>query len=61
MSVTSIQDKLANDIILFGKICFPNMFSSASPDFHHEIAELLIDRSNNKLNIIAPRGHANHR
>ena len=58
MSVTSIQDKLANDIILFGKICFPNMFSSASPNFHHEIAELLIDRSNNKLNIIAPRGHA---
>ena len=58
MSVTSIQEKLAKDIILFGKICFPNMFSSESPKFHYEIAELLQDLSNNKLNIIAPRGHA---
>ena len=34
------------------------MFSSESPKFHYEIAELLQDFSNNKLNIIAPRGHA---
>ena len=34
------------------------MFSSSSPEFHYEIAELLEDISINKLNIIAPRGHA---
>ena len=34
------------------------MFSSASPKFHYEIAELLENPDHNKLNIIAPRGHA---
>ena len=56
--ISSVQKKLANDIILFGKICLPSMFSSASPEFHYEIAELLENPDYNKLNIIAPRGHA---
>ena len=56
--ISSVQKKLANDIILFGKICLPSMFSSASPEFHYEIAELLENPDYNKLNIIAPRGDA---
>ena len=58
MQNLQIREKLASDIILFGKICFPNMFSTESPPFHYEIASLLQDSNNNKLNIIAPRGHA---
>ena len=58
MQNSQIKEKLSADIILFGKICFPNMFSTDSPPFHYEIAGLLEDMGNNKLNIIAPRGHA---
>ena len=45
-------------MILFGKIAIPNMFSSESPDFHHDMAKYLMDRDEKQLNIIAPRGHA---
>jgi len=58
MSSLAIKEKLSQNLILFGKICFPNMFSTESPPFHYEIAELLEDATKNKLNIIAPRGHA---
>ena len=58
MQNSQIKEKLSAVIILFGKICFPNMFSTDSPPFHYEIAGLLEDMDNNKLNIIAPRGHA---
>ena len=53
MQNSQIKEKLSADIILFGKICFPNMFSTDSPPFHYEIAGLLEDMGNNKLNIIA--------
>ena len=53
-----IREKLKDDIILFGKICFPTMFSIDSPPFHHEIADILVNKENRKVSIIAPRGHA---
>jgi predicted phage terminase large subunit-like protein len=34
------------------------MFSAASPDFHYQIAEELLNEKQKQLNIIAPRGHA---
>ena len=57
-NIQQIKEKLKNDIILFGKICLPSMFSSKSPNFHHELADLLVQPDINKLNVIAPRGHA---
>lgn len=45
-------------MLLFGRICFPNMFTCRSPDFHKEIAEALLNHLIAKLVIIAPRGHA---
>ena len=49
---------LSNDMLLFGKVCVPTMFSVKTPPFHKEIAGALDDEINRKLNIIAPRGHA---
>ena len=45
-------------MILFGKVTMPNMFSSASPQFHYEITDRLMDSEDKQINIIAPRGHA---
>ena len=45
-------------MILFGKVTMPNMFSSASPQFHYEITDRLMDNEDKQINIIAPRGHA---
>tara|TARA_E500000331_G_scaffold101280_1_gene98177 strand:+ start:1214 stop:2704 length:1491 start_codon:yes stop_codon:yes gene_type:complete len=53
-----ILNKLKKNMILFGKIAMPNMFSAASPDFHYTIAESLLKSENKQINIIAPRGHA---
>ena len=58
LRLNSVREKLAKEIILFGKICLPSMFSSESPGFHYEIAYKLEDKEINKLNVIAPRGHA---
>ena len=45
-------------MIMFGKVIMPNMFSAASPEFHYQIANVLIDDDIRQANIIAPRGHA---
>jgi len=45
-------------MLAFGRVCLPNMFSQASPEFHQDIVNLFLDKSIKKLNIIAPRGHA---
>ena len=58
LRLNSVKEKLSKDLILFGKICLPSMFSSTSPRFHYEIAEKLENRKINKLSVIAPRGHA---
>jgi len=54
----SILSKLKHDMVLFGKIAMPQMFSVPSPKFHYVIAEDLLDKSKKQINIIAPRGHA---
>tara|TARA_B100000519_G_scaffold16372_1_gene12101 strand:- start:20524 stop:22014 length:1491 start_codon:yes stop_codon:yes gene_type:complete len=53
-----ILDKLKGNMILFGKVSMPNMFSVPSPEFHYQIAETLRNKENKQVNIIAPRGHA---
>ena len=45
-------------MILFGKVVMGNMFSVASPDFHYEISNSLMNKKEKQINIIAPRGHA---
>ena len=55
---TKILQKLKHDMMMFGKVCMPNMFSADSPDFHYKIAERLLDPSSKQINIVAPRGHA---
>ena len=45
-------------MIMFGKVIMPTMFSAASPDFHYEIADTLVNDELKQVNIIAPRGHA---
>jgi len=53
-----IRRRLKNDLVLFGKVCVPNMFAVPSPPFHYKIAEQLVDDSVRQICIIAPRGHA---
>jgi predicted phage terminase large subunit-like protein len=53
-----LLDKLKKDMIMFGKVITPNMFSAESPAFHYEIAKSLMDNDEKQINIIAPRGHA---
>mgnify|MGYP003127141576 CR=1 FL=1 len=53
-----LQNKLKENMILFGSIINANMFSVPSPDFHYEIAKVLMNDDNKQVNIIAPRGHA---
>ena len=50
---------MQQDMLLFGRMVMPNMFTAASPQFHYEITkEILSNKKRNQLNIIAPRGHA---
>jgi len=53
-----IMRKMQEDMLLFGRMVMPNMFSSESPKFHYTITETLQDNSIKQINIIAPRGHA---
>mgnify|MGYP003633691941 FL=1 len=53
-----LRAKLKDNMILFGRIVSSNMFSVPSPDFHYEIADVLMDDDKKQVNIIAPRGHA---
>ena len=50
--------KLKDDMMLFGKVCIPNMFSAKSPDFHYDLTKHITNHNNKQINIIAPRGHA---
>ena len=54
----AILEKLKKDMVLFGKIVMPQMFSVPSPKFHYAIADELMDKEQKQINIIAPRGHA---
>ena len=50
--------KMQQDMLLFGRMVMPNMFSSESPPFHYDITKKLLDDDKKQINIIAPRGHA---
>ena len=49
--------KMQQDMLLFGRMVMPNMFSEESPRFHYDITEEL-HKDEKQINIIAPRGHA---
>lgn len=49
---------MQQDMLLFGRMVMPNMFSENSPPFHYEITKYLQDDDIKQLNVIAPRGHA---
>ena len=53
----NILRKLKDNMILFGKVVIPNMFSVNSPDFHYDIANYLMNKDEKQVNIIAPREH----
>ena len=57
-SKTENIQKIKENLVLFGKVCMPNMFSSSSPSFHYEISTRLMDENIKQINIVAPRGHA---
>ena len=54
----NIIKRCANDIIFMGQQLTPKLFYYPTPDFHYEIAELLINPSIRQLSIQAPRGCA---
>ena len=58
MDKRSVVDRMRGDMLMFGRVCLPNMFTCKSPQFHKEIAAALMDALITKLCIIAPRGHA---
>lgn len=58
MEREKVLEAMRGDMLLFGKICLPNMFTLPTPNFHREIAAALHDKTNVKMNFIAPRGHA---
>ena len=54
-----IYNLIKNDLIAFGKLFSPQDYlASTSPKFHHEIGELLLDRSIQQLALVLPRDHA---
>ena len=57
-SKTENLKKIKENLVLFGKVCMPNMFSSTSRPFHYEISKRLMDEEIKQINIVAPRGHA---
>lgn len=54
----SVRQSFKYDPVLMGRVCFPEVFTLPSPDFHKWIVSAYLDRSKQKHNIIAPRGHA---
>jgi len=54
-----IFNLIKNDLIAFGKLFSPQDFlASKSPDFHHEVGKLLINREIQQLALVLPRDHA---
>lgn len=58
LSADEIRERAANDLLYFGRAISPAMFTVPSPEFHGELAPLLIDNDVKFLNVQAPRGHA---
>ena len=48
-----------SDLITFGKLFSPQDFlASATPEFHHEVGKLLLDKKKQQLGLVLPRDHA---
>ena len=58
MDKKHILEQMRSDMLLFGRMIMPNMFSQESPKFHYDITKHLLDEEQKQINIIAPRGHA---
>ena len=58
MGKKKILLEMQQDMLLFGRMCMPMMFSENSPNFHYDITKYLLSEKHTQLNIIAPRGHA---
>ena len=63
MSLNKEQKSLAiqnmgRSIELFGRTILKDVFYQSTPDFHREIFKTFHDKSNNKILIVAPRGHS---
>lgn len=54
----TIQERLGKNLILFGRTISPATCAVKSPLFHYEIGRAILDESVERLNIVAPRGHA---
>ena len=57
MDKKKILLEMQQDMLLFGRMVMPNMFSENSPGFHYDIVKEL-KGEHKQINIIAPRGHA---
>ena len=55
---SDIIERMSKDMLQFGKVTMPNMFTVPSPPFHRKMMASFLDKDVQKLNIIAPRGHA---
>ena len=58
MDKKHIIQQMQQDMLLFGRMIMPNMFSQESPQFHYDITKHLLNNEEKQINIIAPRGHA---
>jgi predicted phage terminase large subunit-like protein len=58
MDKKHILEQMRHDMLLFGRMIMPNMFSQESPSFHYDITKHLLNEKEKQINIIAPRGHA---
>lgn len=56
--VLEARKKLEHNILLFSKFTSPGTHVVKSPSFHYELAEIYENPRYNRVNIIAPRGHA---
>jgi hypothetical protein len=53
-----IIESVRGQLIAFGRAIMPKMYQVESAPFHYKLASILLDRTKNKQNIIAPRGFA---
>ena len=58
MDKDKILLEMEKDMLLFGRMVMPNMFSENSPNFHYDIVKKLHHPDTKQTNVIAPRGHA---
>lgn len=58
MTNNEIVQRGSYDLIFFAQACAKQAFELPTPDFHYELAQLLLDEDVTKLAVEAPRGYA---